>query len=433
MKVLLIGSGGREHALAWALAQSDKCDALYCAPGNAGIESCAELVNIKAEDIPGLVKFVKDNAIDFVVVGPETPLVMGLADEIRKLNVPVFGPSKAAAQLEGSKAFMKNLLYKYNIPTAAFGRFTDIASATDFINKNGAPIVVKASGLAAGKGVIIAQTTQEAIEAAGEMLSGKSFGESGKEIVIEQFLDGEELSYFALADGKTILPLSSAQDHKRVGDGDTGLNTGGMGAYSPAHLMTPELEQKIIDRLIKPTIDGMAKEGCPFVGVLFAGVMVVNNEPILLEHNVRFGDPECQALMLRLQGDLLSVLHACAIGKLDEVKDMVRWSEQQSICVVMAANGYPGDYKKNTVINGLQDAARTEATIFHAGTTRDAEGEVISTGGRVLGVCALGENIGHAKRLAYEAVDKIDWPDGFCRRDIGWRAVAAKTDKGRAV
>ncbi len=431
MKVLLVGSGGREHALAWAIAQSDKCDALYCAPGNAGIESCAEIVDIKAEDIPGLVKFVQDNKIDFVIVGPEGPLVAGLADEIRAVGVPAFGPSKAAAQLEGSKAFMKNLLHKYNIPTAAYGRFTDIESAAAFIKKNGAPIVVKASGLAAGKGVIIAESEIEAIEAARDMLSGKSFGESGKKIVIEQFLDGEELSYFALADGKTILPLSSAQDHKRVGDGDTGPNTGGMGAYSPAHLMTPELEQKIIERLIAPTIVGMEKEGCPFVGVLFAGVMVVNGEPILLEHNVRFGDPECQTLMLRLQGDLLAVLYACALGKLDEVRDMVRWSHQHALCVVMAANGYPGDYKKNTVIDGLQDAARVDATVFHAGTARNSEGDVISTGGRVLGICALGDNIGHAKRLAYEAVDKINWPDGFCRRDIGWRAVEAK-NKGRA-
>jgi phosphoribosylamine--glycine ligase len=274
--------------------------------------------------------------------------------------------------------------------------------------------------------VIIAQSEDEAIDAAKDMLSGKSFGESGKEIVIEQFLDGEELSYFALADGKTFLPLASAQDHKRVGDGDTGLNTGGMGAYSPAHLMTPELEQKIIDRLIKPTIDGMAKEGCPFVGVLFAGVMVVDGEPILLEHNVRFGDPECQTLMLRLQGDLLAVLYACANGQLEDVKHMVTWSDDPALCVVMAANGYPGEYKKNTVIDGLQDSARTGAIIFHAGTARNDMGDVISTGGRVLGVCALGENIGHAKRVAYEGVDAVKWPDGFCRRDIGWRAVAAK-------
>jgi phosphoribosylamine---glycine ligase len=427
MKVLLIGSGGREHALAWALAQSDKCDALYCVPGNAGIESCAECVNIAADDIDKILAFVEDNTIDFVVVGPEGPLVKGLADEIRALGVPVFGPSKAAAQLEGSKAFMKDLCAKYNIPTAAYGRFTDIAEATDFIRKNGLPIVVKASGLAAGKGVIIAETVQEAVDAAEEMLSGKAFGESGKEIVVEQFLDGEELSYFALADGKTVLPLSSAQDHKRVGDGDTGLNTGGMGAYSPAHLMTPDLEAKIIERLIAPTILGMAKEGCPFTGVLFAGVIVVDGEPVLLEHNIRFGDPECQALMLRLQGDLLGVLHACALGQLDDVKNMVRWSDQHALCVVMAANGYPGDYKKNTVIEGLQGAAMVDnVTVFHAGTARDAEGNFISTGGRVLGITSLGDNIGHAKRLAYEAVDKIDWPDGFCRRDIGWRAVKAK-------
>lgn len=430
MKVLLVGSGGREHALAWAISASDLCEGLYCAPGNAGIESCAELVNIQAEDVPALVQFVQDKKIDFVIVGPEGPLVLGLADEIRKLGIPVFGPSKAAAQLEGSKAFMKDLLHKYNIPTAAFGRFTDLAKATEFIKKNGAPIVVKASGLAAGKGVIIAQSEQEAIEAAANMLSGKSFGASGEEIVIEQFLDGEELSYFALSDGKTFLPLASAQDHKRVGDGDTGLNTGGMGAYSPAHLMTPALEQKIIDRLIKPTIDGMAKEGCPFVGVLFAGVMVVNGEPLLLEHNVRFGDPECQTLMMRLQTDVLALLHACAVGKLDDVRAQVRWSEQPSLCVVMAANGYPGAYAKDTPISNLDDAAEVkDTTVFHAGTRRDAAGNILSTGGRVLGVTALGNTIDEAQRRAYMAVDLIDWPQGFCRRDIGWRAIKALKDK----
>ncbi|MCC7304683.1 MAG: phosphoribosylamine--glycine ligase [Alphaproteobacteria bacterium] len=425
MKVLLIGSGGREHALAWALAQSRRCEALWCAPGNAGIASCADCVDIRAEDIPGLVKFAKEKAVDLVVVGPEGPLVAGLADELKAAGIKVFGPSKAAARLEGSKAFMKDFFAKYKIPTAAYGRFTDLEKAKEFIKKNGAPIVVKTDGLAAGKGVTIAQTEEEAIAAAKSMLSGEAFGAAGSEIVIEQFLDGEELSYFALADGKTILPLTSAQDHKRVGDGDTGPNTGGMGAYSPAHMMTPELERRIIKNLIEPTIAGMAKEGCPFTGVLFAGIMVVKGEPLLLEYNVRFGDPECQTLMLRFKGDLLDVLDACAEGKLETARDEVNWTDGYSLCVVMAANGYPGTYEKNSVIEGLQEAAQVDnVTVFHAGTARKGD-EIIATGGRVLGVTATGENIGHAKRLAYEAVDKIDWPGGFCRRDIGWRGVAA--------
>jgi phosphoribosylamine--glycine ligase len=428
MKVLLIGSGGREHALAWGLAQSRRCEQLYCAPGNAGIEAMAECVDIGAEDIDGIVKFVKDKGIGFVVAGPEGPLVKGLADELKKTGVPVFGPSKAAAQLEGSKAFMKDILAKYKIPTAAYGRFTDLAKAKEFIRKNGAPIVVKADGLAGGKGVIIALTADQAIEAAAEMLSGKSFGAAGKEIVIEQFLDGEELSYFALTDGKTVLPFNSAQDHKRVGDGDTGLNTGGMGAYSPAHLMTPELEEKILTRLIRPTVAGMKAEGCPFTGVLFAGIMVVEGEPILLEYNVRFGDPECQPLMMRFQGDLLDTLMATAEGNLADVADEVSWSPHIALCVVMAANGYPSKYEKGSVIGGLNEAGQTDGvTIFHAGTARKGD-EIVATGGRVLGVTATGVNTGHAKRLAYEAVDKIKWPGGFCRRDIGWRAVEAEKE-----
>lgn len=427
MKVLLIGSGGREHALAWALAQSDRCDELYCAPGNAGIESCAECVNISADDSAGIVTFAKIKGIDFVVVGPEGPLVAGLADELRGAGIAVFGPSKAAARLEGSKAFMKDLFGKYNIPTAAYGRFADLEKAKAFIRKNGAPIVIKTDGLAAGKGVIIAQTESEAIEAAAGMLSGAAFGDAGREIVIEQFLDGEELSYFALADGATILPLTSAQDHKRALDGDKGPNTGGMGAYSPAHLMTPELEEKIIHRLIKPTIAAMAAEGSPFAGVLFAGIMVVKGEPLLLEYNVRFGDPECQAIIPRLHGDLLDILYACAHGKLSDLKGMVSWSDRRALCVVMAANGYPGSYKKNTPIAGLQEAAQVDdVTIFHAGTARDAASNIVSTGGRVLGVMALGDTIAEAQRQAYCAVDLIQWPDGFCRRDIGWRAVKAQ-------
>lgn len=424
MKVLLVGSGGREHALAWSLAQSENCDELYCAPGNAGIESCADLVDIQAEDVDVLVKFAKEKSIDLVIVGPEAPLVLGLADKLKIEGIDVFGPSAKAAQLEGSKGFTKDLCKKYNIPTAAYERFTDFEAAKKYIEDVPHDIVVKADGLAAGKGVIITKSKDEAIEAAKEMLSGASFGDAGTSIVIEQFLDGEELSYFALADGETILPLTSAQDHKRAFDGDEGPNTGGMGAYSPAHLINPELEEKIIHQIIQPTVEGMKKDGMPFTGVLFAGIMVVDDEPYLIEHNVRFGDPECQTLMVRLQGDLLEILQAAAQGRLNDVKGKVSWSEEKSMCVVMAADGYPGSYAKNTVIKHIEDADEIDnAIVFHAGTAKNDNGELVNTGGRVLGVTATGENLGHAKRLAYEAVDKIEWPDGFCRKDIGWRAL----------
>lgn len=424
MKVLLVGSGGREHALAWALAQSDQCDALYCAPGNAGIQSCAELVDIGAEDIDALVDFAKDNAIDLVVVGPEAPLVLGLADKLKQANIDVFGPSAKAAQLEGSKGFTKDLCKKYDIPTAAYERFTDFKAAKAYIESIDHDVVVKADGLAAGKGVIIAKDKAEAIEAAKDMLSGASFGDAGTSIVIEQFLDGEELSYFALADGDSILPLTSAQDHKRAFDGDKGPNTGGMGAYSPAHLINPELEAKIIHRIIQPTVEGMKAEGMPFAGVLFAGIMVVNDEPYLIEHNVRFGDPECQTLMVRLQGDLLDILHAAAQGRLSDIKGQVSWCDEKAMCVVMAAEGYPGSYKKNTVIKNVNAANDVDsAIVFHAGTANDKNGDLISVGGRVLGVTAKGVNIKDAKDQAYKAIDKIQWPEGFCRKDIGWRAL----------
>lgn len=426
MNILLIGSGGREHALAWKLAQSPKCDVLYCAPGNAGIEACASCVDIGVDRIDELVDFAVQKDIDLVVVGPENPLVDGLADALKAQNISVFGPSAKAAQLEGSKGFMKDLCARHGIRTAKYGRFSDIADATDFIRETGAPIVVKTDGLAAGKGVIICENVEQAIEAATDMLSGSSFGAAGHEVVIEEFLEGEEVSYFALADGKTVLPLTSAQDHKRVGDGDTGLNTGGMGAYSPAHFMNDVLEQKIIKELIEPTIDGMAKDGCAFTGVLFAGIMVKDGVPTLLEHNVRFGDPECQALMMRFDADLVDILYAAAQGRLSEVKDDVKWSENSSLCVVMAANGYPGSYKKNTVISGFEDVE--DAIVFHAGTSKNDDGDVISVGGRVLGVTATGVGIEEAQRKAYEAVDKIKWSDGFCRRDIGWRAIKAKNE-----
>ena len=424
MKVLLVGSGGREHALAWALSASQHCQELYCAPGNAGIDTVADCVDIGAEDIEGLVQFAKEKAIDLVIVGPEAPLVLGLADRLQAEGIDVFGPSAKAAQLEGSKGFTKDLCKKYNIPTAAYERFTDFEAAKAYIEKVDHNVVVKADGLAAGKGVIIAKDKQEAIDAARDMLSGESFGDAGRSLVVEEFLDGEELSYFALADGKTIMPLASAQDHKRAYDGDKGPNTGGMGAYSPAHLITPDLEEKIIHRIIQPTIDGMAKEGIPFTGVLFAGIMVVGGEPYLIEHNVRFGDPECQALMVRLRADLLLILQAAAQGRLDDMRGKIAWSDKPAMCVVMAAKGYPGAYQKNTVIKNLTAVNDVENTmVFHAGTAKNDKREFVSIGGRVLGVTSYGENLGHAKRLAYEAIEKIEWPEGFCRRDIGFRAL----------
>lgn len=428
MKILLVGSGGREHALAWRLTKSPSCTHLFCAPGNPGISECAELVAIGTDDIAGLVAFAKEKAVDLVVVGPEAPLVAGLADALREEGIPVFGPSAKAAQLEGSKGFMKDLCAKYNIPTAKYGRFTDVIEAESFIRGAGMPIVVKTDGLAAGKGVLICQNSEEALEAARGMLSGETFGNAGREIVIEEFLEGEEVSYFALADGKTILPLTSAQDHKRVGDGDTGLNTGGMGAYSPAHIMTEALEQQIIDDLIAPTIAGMVAEGCPFTGVLFAGLMIKDGKAKLLEHNVRFGDPECQALMMRFEGDLAHILMAAAMGELETVEGHVSWCEEPALCVVMAANGYPGSYQKGTEIKGVARANTVEgAYVFHAGTSLGDGGALLSAGGRVLGVTALGADIAEAQARAYDAVDKIEWPEGFCRRDIGWRAVKAKS------
>jgi phosphoribosylamine--glycine ligase len=429
MKILLIGSGGREHALAWRLAGSETCDTLYCAPGNPGIEEVAECVKIAADDINGLTDFAVSKNIDLVVVGPEVPLVLGLADLLRAKNIKVFGPSKLAARLEGSKGFTKDICTKYNIPTAAYGRFTDADAACAFIEKTGAPIVIKADGLAAGKGVVIAQSVEEASAAARDMLSGNRFGNAGAEIVVEEYLDGEELSFFALSDGKTVLPFTSAQDHKRVGDGDVGPNTGGMGAYSPAHLMTYDLHLKIMDRIVKPTIRGMEAEGCPFEGVLYAGVMVVQGEPYLIEYNVRFGDPECQPMMLRLKHDLLEVLDACASGTLDTFQTL-EFSSNATLGVVMAAKGYPEAYARGKPIGGIDAANALEGVkVFHAGTAKNESGAVVSSGGRVLTVCASGANVLEAQQKAYAAVDKIVWEDGFCRRDIGWRAVRAAKGK----
>ena len=429
MKVLVVGGGGREHALCWKLAQSPDCSELYAAPGNPGIADVAECISIAVDDVEMLAKFAVEKGIDFVVAGGEVSLVAGLHDRMKVENIPVFGPTQSAARLEGSKGFTKDLCRKYNIPTAAYERFTDIVEAEEFIRKLGAPIVIKADGLAAGKGVVVAMTLDEAIDAAKDMLSGNSFGASGAEVVIEEFMDGEELSFFALTDGKTVLEFASAQDHKRVGDGDVGPNTGGMGAYSPAHLLTPSLQQKIMDRIIYPTVKGMEADGVPYQGILYAGIMVVKGDPYLIEYNARFGDPECQVMLPRLNDDLLKILFACATEKLDTIPAL-SFQPDTALTVVMAAKGYPASYAKGGEITGIDIAESLEdIKVFHAGTSRDADGKLISSGGRVLNVTALGADVAQAQKKAYAGVDKIVWSDGFCRRDIGWRAVKALKDR----
>ena len=422
MKVLVVGGGGREHALCWSIAASPLVTKLYCAPGNAGITQDAECVPIAAEDVEGLIGFATENDIEFAVVGPEAPLVAGLVDKLAAIGIKSFGPSAAAAVMEGSKGFMKDFCARHNIPTAAYGRFTDVASAKKFISENNTPIVVKADGLAAGKGVIIAETVEQANSAVDDMLEGGTFGSAGAEVVIEEFLAGEEASFFALCDGEVAIPLVSAQDHKRVGDGDTGPNTGGMGAYSPAPIVTDAMVETIMDTIINPTIAGMKAEGTPYKGVLYAGLMIKDGNPKLLEYNVRFGDPECQVLLMRLMSDLLPALIASADGVLKNFD--LRWYDEPALTVVMAANGYPGAYDKGSEIGGLDAAAAVEdITIFHAGTTQGESGKILANGGRVLGITAIGSTVAEAQARAYEAIDKIAWPGGFCRRDIGWRAV----------
>jgi phosphoribosylamine--glycine ligase len=420
MNVLLIGSGGREHALAWKLAASPMLTKLYAAPGNPGIAKEAELVALDIADHKAVAAFCREKSIDLVVVGPEAPLVAGLADDLRAAGIKVFGPSKAAAQLEGSKGFTKDICRANNIPTAAYERFTAPAPAKDYIRKQGAPIVVKADGLAAGKGVVVAETIAQA-EAAIDMMFEGGLGAAGAEVVIEEFLQGEEASFFALCDGTTAIPLASAQDHKRAFDNDQGPNTGGMGAYSPAPVMTPEMTKRTMSEIIEPTLRAMAAMGSPYKGVLFAGLMITDEGPKLIEYNVRFGDPETQVLMLRLMSDIVPALMASRDGVLKSFD--LRWYDDAALTVVMAAKGYPGDYKKGTVIEGLDEAAKVEgAQIFHAGTKAD-NGRILANGGRVLNVCAIGRTVGEAQRQAYAAVDRINWPDGFCRRDIGRRAV----------
>ena len=420
MNVLVVGSGGREHALCWQLAASPLLGALWCAPGNAGIEREATCVPLDPMDFDGLVSFCREHAIDFVVVGPEAPLCAGLVDRLEADGIAAFGPRKAAARIEGSKGFMKDLCARHGVPTAAYRRAASLADAEAFIAEQGAPVVVKADGLAAGKGVVLARTEEEALGAARAALEG-AFGEAGTELVIEEMMAGEEASYFALVDGETVLPLETAQDHKAVGDGDTGPNTGGMGAYSPAPAMTPALCEEARTRIVEPLVRALAAEGTPYTGVFYAGLMLTAEGPKLLEVNARFGDPECQVLLPRLRSDLLAALLAAHDG---ELKDFdLRWRDEAALCVVLATRGYPGAYRKGSAIRGIGAAeALGDVTVFHAGTVRGDDG-IVAAGGRVLGVTALGASVAAAQRLAYDAVDRIDWPEGFCRRDIGWRAV----------
>jgi phosphoribosylamine--glycine ligase len=424
MNVLLIGGGGREHALAWKLAQSPLLDRLYCAPGNAGIAAIAECVALEVADHEAVVRFCKGKEVHLVVIGPEAPLVAGLADDLAAAGIKVFGPSREAARLEGSKGFTKDLCAEYGIPTAAYRRFDNADAAKAYAAAQKLPLVVKADGLAAGKGVTIAATRAEANAAIDECFSG-AFGTAGAEVVIEEFLGGEEASFFALVDGETALPLAAAQDHKRAFDGDKGPNTGGMGAYSPAPVMTPELCARVMDKIILPTVRAMTARGTPFKGVLYAGLMIGDGAPKLIEYNVRFGDPEAQVLMLRLKSDLLPALRAVADGSLAGVA--LDWHDDAALCVVMASKGYPGAYAKGTEIKGLEAAgADPNVQIFHAGTKRDGT-RILADGGRVLGVTSRGNTIAEAQARAYAAVDKINWPCGFCRRDIGWRAIARES------
>ncbi len=420
MNILILGSGGREHSLAWAVMQNPKCDRLIVAPGNAGIAQIAECASLDIENGGAVVNFAEANAIDFVIVGPEAPLAAGVADRLREAGVLVFGPSAEAARLEASKSFTKEICDAAGAPTAAYARFTEADPAKAYIREQGAPIVVKADGLAAGKGVIVAMDEEIALEAIDDMFGG-AFGGAGAEVVIEEFMEGEEASLFVLCDGENILSVGTAQDHKRVGEGDTGPNTGGMGAYSPAPVLSAEIEARAMDEIVRPTMDEMKRRGTPFQGVLYAGLMIKDGQPRLVEYNVRFGDPECQVLMMRLGAQVMDLMHAAAEGRLAEAR--VNWADDHAITVVMAANGYPGSYEKGIVINGL-DALPEDSKnmVFHAGTKAE-DGQILATGGRVLNVTARGETLQDARDRAYEMVDGIDWPGGFFRRDIGWRAL----------
>ena len=421
MRILVVGGGGREHALCWAISASPLCTKLYCAPGNAGIAEVAECVDVGAEDIPGQVALAQRLKIDFVVIAPDAPLVAGMADAFAAAGIRAWGPTKAAARLEGSKSFTKELCRANNIPTAAYEHFTDPAKAEAYIRTQGVPIVVKADGLAAGKGVIIAETIEQAVEAVRDMLSGNKFGAAGASVVIEEFMQGEEASFFVLSDGENALPLLDAQDHKRAFDGDKGPNTGGMGAYSPAPVFDATMRKRTMDEIVLPTIRAMARAGTPFKGVLYVGLMIDAKGPRLVEFNCRFGDPETQVLMLRLKSDLLPALIASAEGSLKQFD--LRWSNDVAITVIMATKGYPDSYPRGSEIRGLDVASKVEGvTIFHAGTKADGK-RILANGGRVLNVSALAPTVEEARARAYKAVDLIDWPEGFCRRDIAWRAV----------
>ena len=420
MNILILGSGGREHAIAWAVKQNPKCDRLIVAPGNAGIAAIAECADIDILDGDAVAVFAEENTVDFVIVGPEAPLAAGVADRLRDAGLSVFGPSAAAARLEASKSFTKAICDAAKAPTAAYARFTEAEAAKAYIRAQGAPIVVKADGLAAGKGVIVAMTEADAIEAIDDMFGGE-FGAAGAEVVIEEFMEGEEGSLFVLVDGETVVPIGTAQDHKRVGDGDTGPNTGGMGAYSPAPVLNAVVERRAIDEIVRPTMAEMARRGMPYQGVLYVGLMIKDDAPRLVEYNVRFGDPECQVLMMRLGAQALDLMQACAEGRLAETAP--QWADDHAITVVMAAKGYPGAYHKGSEIKGLSAIEETSSQIvFHAGTSAQ-NGAILATGGRVLNVTARGKTLKEARDRAYALIDQIDWPEGFCRRDIGWRAL----------
>lgn len=425
MNILIIGGGGREHALAWKAAQSPLADKVYVAPGNAGtaLEPALENVDISATDIDGLLQFAKDKQVGLTIVGPEAPLVIGVVDAFKQAGLTIFGPTQGAAQLEGSKAFTKDFLARHNIPTAAYENFTEIEPALAYLDKVGAPIVIKADGLAAGKGVIVAMTLQEAKDAVHDMLAGNAFGDAGHRIVIEEFLDGEEASFIVMVDGENVIPMATSQDHKRVGDGDTGLNTGGMGAYSPAPVVTDEVHQRVMEQVIYPTVKGMDQEGNRYQGFLYAGLMIDKaGNPKVIEFNCRFGDPETQPIMMRLQSDLVALCLAGAKGELAG-KDSL-WDERPALGVVIAAGGYPGDYRNGDVISGLPTSEAADSKVFHAGTKLNQAGEVVTAGGRVLCVTALGNDIAKTQAKAYEVAKTINWSGSFYRNDIGYRAIA---------
>ncbi len=424
MNILILGSGGREHALAWAVMQNPKCDRLVVAPGNAGIAAIAECGALDICDGGAVVAFAEENAIDFVIIGPEAPLAAGVGDRLRAAGILTFGPSAAAARLESSKTFTKEVCDACGAPTAGWARFDDAQAARAHVRAQGAPIVVKADGLAAGKGVVVAMDEARALAAVDEMFSG-SFGAAGAEVVIEEFMEGEEASFFVLCDGENVLPLGTAQDHKRAGEGDTGPNTGGMGAYSPAPVMTPAVRARAMDEIIRPTVAEMARRGTPYQGVLYAGLMIRDGQPRLVEYNVRFGDPECQVLMMRLGAQALDLMQACAEGRLAEAR--VNWADDHAICVVMAARGYPGAHETGSAIGGLERIAEdSRQMVFHAGTAR-RDGQLVAAGGRVLNLAARGESLQEARDRAYAAAEGIDWPEGFMRRDIGWRALSGRS------